>query len=129
MARRILILEDDAGVRRQLRRALVARGCEVVETASVAGFMEAAAGRRYDACLLDLWLPDGNGLDAWARVRDMHGGTVAVAMSGEPTPEAAARARELGCVRLLAKPFDLSELAAVCPDAGTPAHNPNFSMR
>ncbi len=112
MAARILILEDDGGLRRQLGRLFAARGCEVVETASVAGFVAAAAGRPYDACLLDLWLPDGNGLDAWERVRGSQAGAVAVMMSGEPTAEAHARARALGCRELLAKPFDLSALLA-----------------
>jgi DNA-binding response OmpR family regulator len=107
---RILILEDDAVLRRQLCRIFAARGCEVVETASVAGFVEAAGRRAYDACLLDLWLPDGNGLDAWERVRPSQAGALAVVMSGEPTAEAHARARALGCADLLAKPFDVTAL-------------------
>ena len=112
MPARILILEDDTVLRRQLGRTFAARGCEVVETASVAGFVEAAACGAYDACLLDLWLPDGNGLDAWERVRPSQGGALAVVMSGEPTAEALARARALGCAELLAKPFDLTVLLA-----------------
>lgn len=112
MGARILILEDDTTLRRQLGRVFTARGCEVVETASVAGFVEAAARRPYDACLLDLWLPDGNGLDAWERVRAGQGGALAVVMSGEPTAEAQARARALGCRDLLSKPFDLTALLA-----------------
>ena len=112
MASRILILEDDPVLRRQLCRVFEARRCEVVETASVAGFCAAAAARPFDACLLDLWLPDGNGLDAWERVRPSQAGALAVVMSGEPTPEAHARARALGCAELLEKPFDLTSLLA-----------------
>jgi len=112
MASRILILEDDPVLRRQLARIFAVRRCEVVETASVAGFFAAATGRPFDACLLDLWLPDGNGLDAWERVRSSHAGALAVVMSGEPTAEAHARARALGCVELLSKPFDLTALLA-----------------
>ena len=113
MASRILILEDDGILRRQLCRIFVARGCEVAETASVARFVEAATRLPYDACLLDLWLPDGNGLDAWERVRPSQGSALAVVMSGEPTAEAHARARALGCRELLAKPFDLTALLAL----------------
>src|SRR6185369_10786095 len=102
MASRILILEDDTVLRGQLSRIFRSRGCEVVETASVAGFVTAATDRPYDACLLDLWLPDGNGLDAWERVRFAQRAAVAVVMSGEPTPAAHARARALGCADLLA---------------------------
>jgi DNA-binding response OmpR family regulator len=109
---RILILEDDPVLRRQVGRVFSARGCEVVETESVAGFVHAAADRTFDACLLDLWLPDGNGLDAWEQVRQSQEHAVTVVMSGEATPEARARAHSLGCANLLAKPFDLSALLA-----------------
>jgi two-component system OmpR family response regulator len=112
MGLRILILEDDATLRRQLGRVFTARGCEVVETATVAGFVAAARDGGYDACLLDLSLPDGNGLDAWELVRTHQRRALAVAMSAEATPEASARARGLGCERLLAKPFDLAALLA-----------------
>ena len=112
MARSILILEDDAVLRRQIGRVFAARGCEVIETDSVAGFVNATKDRSYDACLLDLWLPDGNGLDAWEHVRASQHGAVTVVMSGEATPEARARAEHLGCADLLAKPFDLSALLA-----------------
>ena len=115
---RILILEDDAVLRRQLGRLFTTRGCEVVETASVAGFVAAATDRPYDACLLDLWLPDGNGLDAWERVRLVQSGALAVVMSGEPTPEAHARARALGCTELLAKPFEVAALLAAYAPLG-----------
>lgn len=108
----LLILEDDATLRRQLGRVFASRGYDVVETASVAGFVAASAQRTYDACLLDLCLPDGNGLDAWELVRPAQEDAVAVAMSGQPTPEAEERARQLGCAALLAKPFDLSALLA-----------------
>jgi two-component system OmpR family response regulator len=112
MGLRILILEDDATLRRQLGRVFTARGCEVVETATVAAFVAAARDGGYDACLLDLSLPDGNGLDAWELVRTHQRRALAVAMSAEATPEASARARGLGCERLLAKPFDLAALLA-----------------
>jgi len=113
MASRILILEDDGILRRQLGRIFAARGCEVAETGSVARFVEAATRLPYDAFLLDLWLPDGNGLDAWERVRPSQGRALAVVMSGEPTAEAHARARALGCCDLLAKPFELAALLAL----------------
>jgi DNA-binding NtrC family response regulator len=128
MGRSILILEDDAILRRQLGRVFAARGCEVVETDCVADFVDAALDRAYDACLLDLWLPDGNGLDAWEHVRASQDGAVTVVMSGEATPAARARAEHLGCADLLAKPFDLTVLlAAYEPVLG--AQSPNFSIR
>lgn len=112
MGRRILILEDDTVLRRQIRRVFATRGWEVVEADCVARFVDAASTGTYDGCLLDLWLPDGNGLDAWERVRWCQNRAVAVVMSGDATAEARARAERLGCADLLAKPFQLSTLLA-----------------
>lgn len=112
VAARILILEDDPTLRRQLSRLFAGRGCEVAATDCVASFVDAACSRVFDACLLDLWLPDGNGLDAWEQVRTQQDGALAVVMSGEPTEQAYARARALGCSDLLAKPLDLATLLA-----------------
>jgi DNA-binding response OmpR family regulator len=114
----ILILEDEATLRRQLVRLFATRGYDVVDTGSIAGFLDATAVRSYDACLLDLWLPDGNGLDAWECARASQPRAVAVVMTAEPTPIAEERARRLGCSRLLAKPLDLPVLLAACAATG-----------
>ena len=108
----ILILEDDAVLRRSIVRLFTARGYDVVEAQSVAAFVAAAATRMYSALLMDLWLPDGNGLDAWERVRAGQDGAVAVLMSGQPSSDTEERARRLGCARFLQKPFDLGSLLA-----------------
>jgi DNA-binding NtrC family response regulator len=113
----ILILEDDAVLRRNIGRLFAARGYDVVETQSVAAFVRAAATRIYSALLMDLWLPDGNGLDAWERVRPSQDGAVAVLMSGQPSPDTEERARRLGCTRFLQKPLDLGSLLAAYPVA------------
>ena len=108
----ILILEDDAVLRRSIGRLFAARGYDVVEAQSIATFVAAAATRIYSALLMDHWLPDGNGLDAWERVRAGQDGAVAVLMSGQPSPDTEERARRLGCVGFLQKPFDIGSLLA-----------------
>jgi len=127
VAQRILILEDDATLRRYLGRAFVARGYEVVETSSVAAFIDAGRAGAYDACLLDLSLPDGNGLDAWDRVRTWQTRAIPIVMSARPTAEAEARAHRLGCAAVLTKPFELSAAVAACEARRD--QRPNFSMR
>ena len=132
MSRRILIVEDDVVLRRQIRRVLAMAGYEVAETDSIADFVAVASRFQFDACLLDLWLPDGNGLDAWERVRSSQGGAVAVLMSGQPTPGLSERAASVGCRRFLAKPFDLSTLLEACGAVSTVRQVParsNFSIR
>ena len=119
MALRILILEDNAPLIRQLRQLLTTRGYEVRETTSVATFLSTAAAERFDACLLDLWLPDGNGLDAWATARQGCQ-TPAILMTAHCTPEVARRAAALDMTALLPKPLDVPALLAALEAAAGP---------
>jgi two-component system response regulator QseB len=125
MGRRIAILEDDDTLRRQLTRALASRGWEVVATATCRAFLEATAVDRFDACLVDVMLPDGDGLDAWARTRARQSPARAVAMSAAPNEAVLARASALGIGRFLAKPIDLATLVDACGRY----ESPNFSIR
>lgn len=118
MARRVLILEDNAPLIRQLRHLLTARGYEVSETSSVAAFLATASNERFDACLLDLWLPDGNGLDAWATARGGQREGAAILMTAHCTPEVEQRAASLDVNLLLPKPLDIPALLAAL-DAAT----------
>ena len=116
--RRILVLEDDLILSRQLERVLGSRGYEVHATHSVAGFVARATHERFDACLLDVSLPDGSGLDAWDAVRTTQPGTVAIVMTANGTPEVRRRAEELSMRATLEKPLDISLLlSTIAPDA------------
>jgi two-component system nitrogen regulation response regulator NtrX len=65
----LLIVDDEANIRSSLQGALGREGY-VIETA--ASVVEARARLReaYDVVLLDVWLPDGSGLDLVAELRD-----------------------------------------------------------
>src|SRR5439155_24288768 len=112
---------DNAPLIRQLRQLLTARGYEVRETSSVAAFLTTAAAERFDACLLDLWLPDGNGLDAWATARPGQRQAGAILMTAHCTPEVERQAAALHVHTLLSKPLDVPALlAALDAAAGQP---------
>jgi len=123
VALRVLILEDNAPLIRQLRHLLTTRGYEVRETSSVATFLATAAAERFDACLLDLWLPDGNGLDAWATARKGCQ-TPAILMTAHCTPEVERRAAALDMSALLPKPLDVPALLAALEAAAGPPGAP-----
>ena len=118
MARRpkILILEDDPVLTRQLRRLLTSRGYEVQHVGSVAAFVACAGSERFDTCLLDVSLPDGDGLEAWAAVRARQQDAVAVLMTAHGTMEVERRAAALDVRAMLAKPLDVPVLlSAITP--------------
>jgi DNA-binding response OmpR family regulator len=120
VGRCILILEDEPVLTKHLRRLLVARGYEVHVAATVGAFLAVARRQRFDAFLLDLSLPDGDGLSAWAEARSSQEGAVAVMMTAFRSPEVARRAQDLGIRALLPKPLEvpllLAALAAEAPD-------------
>lgn len=119
MARRVLILEDDAPLIRQLGRLLTTRGYEVHVTSSVAAFLATVEGERFDAFLLDLWLPDGNGLDAWATARSGQRTAAAILMTADFTPEVERKAAALD-MSALPKPLDVAALLAALDAAPGP---------
>ena len=65
----ILVIEDDVSMRRFLRTALRAHAWRVIEAATAREGLAQAAGRNPDVILLDLGLPDGDGLELAPRLR------------------------------------------------------------
>jgi two-component system KDP operon response regulator KdpE len=108
---RILVVEDEADIRRFVRLALEIEGYEVHEAATLQRGLIEAGTRRPDALVLDLGLPDGDGVDL---IRDLRAwSTVPVivlsARSGEADKIAALDA---GADDYLVKPFGAGELLA-----------------
>ena len=114
----MLILEDERLLTKHLTRLFVARGYEVHTVATVASFLAIARGERFETLLLDLHLPDGDGLSAWAETRGMQTGARAILMTAHGSADVAARARDLGIHAILSKPLNLSLLLASVGDAG-----------
>ncbi len=109
---RILIVEDEAGIRRFVRLALAAEGYEVHEADGLRRGLIEAGTRRPDLVVLDLGLPDGDGVDL---IRDLRGWSavpviVLSARSGEADKIGALDA---GADDYLVKPFGAGELLAL----------------
>src|SRR5439155_26566235 len=65
----VLVIEDDAALRRALRTSLAARRLEVIDAANGEDALVLVADRRPDVALLDLGLPDVDGIEVLRRVR------------------------------------------------------------
>ncbi len=72
MAAAILVVEDDLLTRRLLQEILERDGCTVTTAGSVAEAMGEVGRREFDLVLLDLGLPDGDGLTLCRRIRERH---------------------------------------------------------
>ena len=108
---RILVVEDEAEIRRVVRLILEAEGYEVFEADSVQRGRIEAGTRRPDLLVIDLGLPDGDGVDLIRELRQWSAAPVIVlsARSGEDDKIAALDA---GADDYLAKPFGAGELLA-----------------
>ena len=118
-ARRVVLLvEDEAPVRRLAATALSRDGWEVISAESVTSALAAAAPRLVDVALVvtDLSLPDGDGLALIQHLRTRRPGLPAVLASGYP---ASALAQEERGLRILAKPYGLDSLVRACAAAIT----------
>ncbi|MER7760007.1 response regulator [Streptomyces sp. NPDC097619] len=108
---RVLVVEDDPQLVRALRINLQARGFEVDEARDGASALRLAAARRPDAVLLDLGLPDMDGLDVIAGLRGWSRIPVLV-LSARHTSEEKVRALDAGADDYVTKPFSMNELLA-----------------
>jgi two-component system phosphate regulon response regulator PhoB len=109
----ILAIEDDWTVRTVLEHTLSTAGHRVDTVSGVAEGRERLAAERYDVVLLDLNLPDGNGLDLLWDIRREHGSELSVLiLSGMRQEEAVVRGLELGADDYVTKPFSPPELLA-----------------
>jgi len=111
-ASRVLIVDDDDGLRSFLRAALEGDGCVVREAASAEEGLAALDEELPDLILLDVEMPRMNGLEMLQRVRERHGvETIPVVMfSGKVEAEEAAE--EAGAQAFIGKPFDPAQLLA-----------------
>ena len=107
----VLIVEDEKLIRRFVRSALEDEGCRVVEAAtSVQGLIE-AAGSKPDLVILDLGLPDGNGIDFIGDLRGWSDVPILV-LSARSHESDKIAALDVGADDYLTKPFGVGELRA-----------------
>jgi two-component system, OmpR family, KDP operon response regulator KdpE len=107
----ILLVEDEAPMRRFLRATLRAHDYQVVEAATLREGLAQAAGRNPDLTLLDLGLPDGDGLDAVRQIR-RSARTPIIVISARGQEHDKVTALDLGADDYLTKPFGVQELLA-----------------
>ena len=107
----ILVIEDEAAMRRFLRVSLESNGYRWLEAASASDGLAQAAQRNPDLVLLDLGLPDQDGLEVTARLREWAKMPIIV-ISARGQEEDKVRALDAGADDYLTKPFGVNELLA-----------------
>jgi two-component system KDP operon response regulator KdpE len=111
MPAKILVVDDEPAIRRLLRNTLERAGYEIVEARNGKEAIAAAAAEHPSAILLDLGLPDRDGLGLIPLLRRDGNTTVLVVSARDATDEKVA-ALDLGADDFVTKPFDTEELLA-----------------
>jgi len=110
-AARVLMIEDEPEIRRFVRMALESEGLEVFDAATLSRGLIDAATRRPELVVLDLGLPDGDGLDF---IREFRGWSAApiLVLSAREGEDRKVQALDAGADDYLVKPFGVAELLA-----------------
>ncbi len=110
-ALRVLVIDDEASIRRFLRTALTTHGHKVFEAGTAQEGMVRIIDDRPDLVILDLGLPDGDGVEVTRRVREWSQVPIIILSVREAEAEKVG-ALDAGADDYLTKPFGLSELLA-----------------
>jgi two-component system KDP operon response regulator KdpE len=108
---RVLIIDDEQAIRRFLRVALAASHHRVIETGTAEAGIAAAATERPDLIILDLGLPDLDGLEVVRRIREWSTVPIVV-LSVRSHEDDKVAALDAGADDYMTKPFTVRELAA-----------------
>jgi two-component system nitrogen regulation response regulator NtrX len=117
MTASILIVDDESGIRESLGALLRDEGYEVESAASGEECLDRLDHRSFDLVLLDVWLPQMDGLGTLEKIQAGDGAPMVVMISGHANIETAVRATKLGAFDFVEKPLSLEKMTLVVRNA------------
>jgi len=109
MSNSILIVDDERGIRETLRGVLEDEGFDVETVASGEACLKAIETSNFNCILLDVWLPEIDGLETLKRLRDAGNNAAVVMISGHGNIETAVNATKLGAFDFIEKPLSIEK--------------------
>jgi DNA-binding response OmpR family regulator len=110
--RAVLVVDDETDFLTTYRRLLVRDGFRVVTASTCEAALSALAQESFAVAIVDMRLPDGDGLDVVRQARKLAQPPRAIVVTGFASKEARAAALEAGAADFLSKPFVASTLTA-----------------
>ncbi|EDY21223.1 response regulator receiver protein [Chthoniobacter flavus Ellin428] len=136
MSKRILVVDDEPNVRLSYRVTLETEGLAVREADCAARALDRLAGEHFDLAILDMRMPEMDGLDLLAEMRKRGFKTPAVIITAYGDIPHAVRAMQLGAIDFLQKPLTPEALRNLVAEIlsrhvveGDPNHSPNTSRK
>ena len=118
---RVLVVDDEKGIRESLAGVLSDEGYEVDSAADGETGLARLEERVFDVVLLDVWLPGIDGLETLSRIQQMAAGIrpMVVMISGHGNIETAVRATKLGAFDFLEKPLTIEKVTVIVKNAAS----------
>lgn len=124
MRQTILVVDDDERLRDRLAKALQSRGFEVSVAAGLRDAMALVRKTDFDRAVVDLRMPDGDGLELVRDILTVDPEVRIVVLTGYGSIATAVEAIKLGAVEYLAKPADVDMVLAAFEHADAPPLSP-----
>lgn len=110
MASKVLVVDDQNGVRRLLEELFKKEGYEVTAAADGVESLEKVKTSSPDLILMDMKMPNMNGLEASQEIRKINSNIPIIMMTAYGETDVAQKALELGVRKYITKPFDILAL-------------------
>lgn len=117
MAEKILLVDDEKEFVETLAERMRTRGMEVTTATSAKEALAKSEAETFDAIVLDLQMPEMDGLEALKRFKEKNPASQVILLTGHATVEKGVQAMKLGALDLLEKPTDIETLSAKIKDA------------
>ena len=114
---RILIVDDEPGIRQSLKGVFEDEGFTTETVASGEECLKKIDGNSYDLVLLDIWLPGADGLETLRKLRERSPQTRVIMISGHATIATAVAATKLGAYDFIEKPLSLDHTLLISRNA------------
>ncbi len=116
--KKVLIVDDETVVRKGISRALQKRGMSTKTAESGKSALDLLNDHPFDLVLLDIHMPDMDGIQMLKQIRTKYPDTEAIMITGYPTIDSAVHCVKLGALDYLVKPFRLDDLEAALNKTG-----------
>lgn len=110
MAEKVLLVDDEKDFLEVMAERMTARGIEVSTASSAAEAIRLAEKESFDAIIVDLMMPEMDGIEALKLLKQKKPETQVILLTGHATLEKGIEAMKLGAVDFLEKPADMNQL-------------------
>jgi two-component system nitrogen regulation response regulator NtrX len=117
VANNICIVDDEPAILNTLSSILEDEGYQISVAKSGQEALKLIRGEQPDVVLLDIWMPELDGLETLKRLRQQHPSLLVIMMSGHGSIETAVKATKLGAYDYLEKPLDLEKVTILVRNA------------